>query len=172
MRLRVRRRVVYVTMGLTVLAMIGGFAAASLISTVTSGGQNGFNVTAPTGTMYGGGSESTNLTFVKAPACTSSGGTISPGSGVLVSNVYVTGEVACQTASADWFEKLSFTSTAVPSVSPSDTFEITVSTNAPIEVTVMYSGLTAGTSIVTTNIYYEIGASGTAVTSDIGITGS
>lgn len=155
-----------------VLAMVSGFAMAALVSTITSGSQNGYTVTAPGTTMYNGGTQSTNLVFTKATACTANGGTVAPANTVTTANVYVTGEVACQTATSDWFEEISFTSTPVPVTGPSDVFAITVSTNAPISVTVTYSGLTVSVSIVTTNVFYEVGGSGTGVGSDIGISGS
>ena len=169
---KMKRRTVYVATIVAVLAMVGGFAMATLITTVTSGGQNGYNVQAPGTTMYNGGSQSTTLVFITAPSCTASGGSVNPSSGATTADVYVTGEVGCQATTADWFEEISFTSTAVPSASPSDVFAITVGANAPISVTVAYTGLTMGTSIVTTNVYYELGTSGTAEASDIGITGT
>jgi hypothetical protein len=169
---KMKRRTVYVATVAAVLAMVGGFAMASLISTISSGGQNGYNVQAPGNTMYGGGSQSTNLVFTTAPGCTSSGGSVNPSSGTLTADVYVSGPASCQTSTADWFEEISFTSIAVPSATPSDVFTITVGANSPVTVTVTYSGLTSGTSIVTTNVFYELGMSGTAGTCDIGITGS
>lgn len=172
MRLKTQRRAIYAVMGLTVLALVGGFAAATLITTVTSGGQNGYNVTAPTGTMYAGGTQTTNLIQTTATACTPNDGTVTPASAATTANVYVTGEVTCQTSTADWFEEITFTSTAVTTTAPEDAFAITVSTNAPITVNVNYSGLTVATSTVATHIFYELGPSGTAVTSSIGITGS
>ena len=172
MRLRTRRKIVYATTVLTLLALVGGYAAATLISTVTSSGQNGFNVTAPTNTIYGGGSQTTDLVDTTASVCTPNGGTVAPASGVTTANVYVTGEVACQTSTADWFEELSFHSATVSSATVTDTFCITVSSNPPICVTVTFTGLTPGTSTVTANIFYELGASAVAVPSDVAVNGS
>ena len=168
------RRTVYIGTIVAVAALVAGFAAASLTSTITSTGQNGFGVTAPGNTMYSGSgaSQSTNLVFTTASTCSTSGGTVAPGSGAMSANVYVAGEVACQTGYADWFEEISFTSVAVPSAGPSDVFAITVGTNSPISVTVTFAGLTAGTSVVTTNVFYEVGASATPTTSAVAITGS
>jgi hypothetical protein len=168
------RRAVYLGTIVAIAALVAGFAAAALTTTITASQQNGFGVTAPGNTMYSGtgASQSTNIVFTTAGTCTASGGTVAPASGTTTANVFVTGEVACQTSAADWFEEISFTSTTVPSVSPSDVFAITVGSNAPISVTVSYAGLTAGTSVVTTNVFYELGSSATATSSAVGITGS
>lgn len=171
MRKTLQRRTIYAATIVTILAMVTGFAVASLTSTVSSTNQNGFTVTAPGDTMYSA-APTTALVWVQASACTSSGGTVAPSSGATTANVYITGEVACQASSFDWFEEISFTSGTVPTSGPSDVFSITVNGNSAISVTVTYAGLTAGTSIVTTNIYYEVGGSGTAVPVHIGITGS
>ena len=168
-----RRRTVYLATIVAALALVSGFAMATLVNTITSGNQNGYNVTAPGDTIYAGGSHVTNLPYQTASACTLIGGsTVSPASGTTTADVYISGEVTCQAATPDWFEEVTFNSTVVPVTGPSDVFSITVGSNTPISVTVTFSGLTVGTSIVSTSIFYELGPSGTAVTSDIGITGT
>ena len=170
---RSKRSMVYVATIVAVLAMVSGFAMASLISTITTGGQNGYNVTAPGTTIYGaaGFSQKTSLLNTTAAACTANGGTVAPAAGATTADVYVTGEVTCQTINADWFELISFTSGSTSNANPMDIFAITVGAHPPISVTVTYSTLTTPTT-VTTNIYYELGPTGTAVAAGIGISGS
>jgi len=172
MRLKTQRKVVYTTMALTVLALVGGYAAAALTAAGTTNNQNGFTFSAPTDTIYGGGSATATLATTQASSCTVSGGTVTPASGVTTASAYVTGETACQSAANDFFEEFTFTSTPVTTAAPSDTFTVSCTGHADESVTFAYSGLTVGTSVVTTNIYYELGGSGTAAACDVGVTGS
>ncbi|HEV8049525.1 MAG TPA: hypothetical protein VGP88_02915, partial [Thermoplasmata archaeon] len=65
-----RRRSVYVGTIVAMLAMVGGLALASFVSTVTTGGQNGYSVTSATGTSYATGTPTVNLVWTTATACT------------------------------------------------------------------------------------------------------
>lgn len=165
MRLKLRRRSVYIATIVTMLATVAGLAIGAYISTIATGGQNGYSVTSAAGTSYATGTPTTNLVWTTAPACTASG-TVSPASNV--ADVYVAGEVACQTATADWFEEISFPGTALVA-NPADNFAVTVGANSPITFAVDLT--TTSGHAIQTNIYYEVGTSATATTSDIGITG-
>ena len=172
MRLRTQRKVIYVTMGLTVLALVGGFAAAQLTGPGTTNNQNGFTFSAPADTIYGGTNPTANLVVTMAPTCTASGGDVEAASGVTTVSVYLTGQTICQTTDNDFFEEYTFTSNAVGTAAVTDTFTISCSGFADEQVTTSFSGLTAGTSTVTTNIYFELGGSATSTSCIIGVTGS
>jgi hypothetical protein len=165
MGIKLSRRSVYVGTIVVMLAMVGGLAMASFVSTISTGGQNGYSVTSATGTSYASGTPTVNLVWTTAGACTASGTVASAGP---TQNVYVTGQVACQTATPDWFEEVAFPGTALEA-NPVDNFAVTVGTNAPVTFSVSLT--TTATHAITTDVFYEVGASATADTSDIGITG-
>lgn len=165
MQLNLPRRSVYIGTIAIMFAMIGGLAMAAFVSTVTTGGQNGYSVTSATGTSYATGTPSVNLVWTTASACTSSGTLSSAGP---TQNVFIAGPVACQTATPDWFEELTFPGTALVA-NPTDNFAATVGTNSPVLFTVALT--TTATHAITTVVFYEVGTSATATTSDIGITG-
>lgn len=165
MALKMRRRSVYVGTIIAMLAMIGGLAMASYISTVTTGGQNGYSVTSATGTSYASGTPTVNLVWTTASACTSSG-SVSPGGPT--ANVYVSGQATCQTSNPDWFEEISFPGAALVA-DPVDQFAVTVGTNSPVTFTVTLTA--THLEAITTNVFYEVGTSATSSTSNIGITG-
>jgi hypothetical protein len=165
MGLKMRRRSVYVGTIVAMLAMVGGLALASFVSTVTTGGQNGYSVTSATGTSYATGTPTVNLVWTTATACTASGTVSSAGP---TASAFVAGPVACQTATPDWFEELTFPGTALVA-NPVDNFAVTVGTNAPVVFSVSLT--TTATHAITTNVFYEVGTSATASTSDVGVTG-
>jgi hypothetical protein len=165
MGIKLRRKSVYIGTIVAMLAMVGGLAMGSFISTVSTGGQNGYSVTSATGTSYATGAPSVNLVWTTATACTASGTVSSAGPNAAA---YVTGQVACQTATPDWFEEISFPGTALVA-NPTDNFAVTVGTNAPITFSVALT--TTATHAITTDVFYEVGASATATTSNVGITG-
>ena len=165
MRLKLRRRSVYVATIVAMVAMIGGLATAAFITSVTTGGQNGYSVTSATGTSYASGTPTVNLVWTTATACTASG-TVTPGGPT--ADVYITGQATCQTTNPDWFEVISFPGLALVA-DPIDHFAVTVGTNSPVLFNVDLTA-TLGEAI-TTNVYYEVGASMTSSTSNIGITG-
>lgn len=168
------RKTVYIGTAVAVVALVAGFAAAALTAPVASTGQNGFGVSAPGDTIYGasGSSQSTSLVWTQATVCSVTGDTVAPASGAVLASVFVSGPAMCQTGSPDWFEEINFTSAAVTSTGPSDLFTITVGSESSISVTVTYSGLTSGTSVVTTSVLYELGPSASATTAAIAINGS
>ncbi len=147
------------------VAVVGGLATASFVATITTGGQNGYSVTSATGTSYATGTPTVNLVWTTATACTASGNVAAAGP---TADVYVTGQVACQTATPDWFEEITFPGTALVA-NPVDNFAVTVGTNAPVLFTV--SMTTTATHAITSSVFYEVGTSATATTSNIGITG-
>ncbi|MGC2288430.1 MAG: hypothetical protein WA688_01050 [Thermoplasmata archaeon] len=163
MGLKLRRRSVYVATIAAILVMVAGFALAGFISIITTGGQNGFSATSATGTSYATGTPSVNLVWT-----TASGTCGTPTVTANDADVYITGEVACQTLSPDWFEELSFPGTSLVA-NPVDNFAVTVGTNAPVLFTVSLT--TTVTHAITTNVFYEVGTSATATTSNVGITG-
>jgi hypothetical protein len=165
MGLKVRRRSVYIGTIAVMLAMIGGLALASFVSTITTGGQNGYSVTSATGTSYATGTPAVNLVWTTATTCTASGTVSSAGP---TANAFVAGQVACQTAVPDWFEELTFPGTALVA-NPVDSFAVTVGTNAPVLFSVSLT--TTATHAITTNVFYEVGASASSTTSNVGITG-
>ncbi len=166
MALKLNRRSVYIGTIVTILAVVAGLAVAAFITTVTTGGQNGYSVTSATGTSYAVGTPTVNLVWTTATTCTASG-PVTPGTNV--AGVYVTGPVACQTATPDWFEELTFPGFALVT-NPVDNFAVTVGTNAPVLFTVTLTEPTVGHPI-TTDVFYEVGTSATATTSNVGITG-
>jgi hypothetical protein len=175
MRLKTQRKVIYTTMALTVLALVGGYAAAQLTSSVTSGNQNGFTFSAPANTMYSGTTPSASLVYTQVPggqSCTSTGGTVNAASAATTANAYLTGQATCQTSASDFFEEYTFASGTVSTATPSDTFTISCTGFADESVTIAYSGLTSGTSTVTTSIYYELGGSAVSVACTIVVNGS
>jgi hypothetical protein len=165
MGLKLSRRSVYIGTIVAMLAVVGGLATASFVSTLTTGGQNGYSVTSATGTSYASGTPTVNLVWTTATACTATG-TVS--SGAPTAAVYVTGQVACQTATPDWFEEITFPGAALVA-NPVDNFAVTVGVNAPVLFTVSLT--TTATHAISTSVFYEVGASATSTTSDIGITG-
>lgn len=165
MGIKLRRKSVYIGTIVAMLAMVGGLAMATFVTDLTTGGQNGYSVTSATGTSYASGTPTVNLVWTTAAACTATGTVASAGP---TQAVYVTGQVACQTATPDWFEEISFPGTALVA-NPVDSFAVTVATNAPITFSVSLT--TTATHAITTSVFYEVGASATADTSDIGITG-
>jgi len=162
MALKLRRRSVYVATIVAMLAMVGGLAMASFITTVTTGGQNGYSVTSATGTSYASGTPTVNLVWTTA---TGTCGT--PTVAANDANVYISGQAACQTATPDWFEELSFPGTSLVA-NPVDNFAVTVGTNAPVLFTV--SLITTSAHAITTDVFYEVGTAA-ATTSNVGITG-
>jgi len=171
MRLKTQRKMIYATMGLTVLALVGGFAAAALTAPGNTSNQNGFSFTAPGNTIYSGTTPTENLAFTTPSSCTAGGGTVTAPGAATSSSVYVAGQVACL-GGADWFEDFSFTSNAVGgATAPSDTFAISCGTFATVTVTVAYTGL-VGADHVTTDIFYEVGTSGSSVACAISVNGS
>jgi hypothetical protein len=172
MRLKTQRKVIYTTMALTVLALVGGYAAAALTAAGTTSHQNGFTFSAPADTIYGGTTPTANLVVASAGTCTPNGNTVTASSGATSANAYISGQGACVPSTDDFFEDYTFTSNAVGSAtSPSDTFSISCTGFANEAVTIAYSGLT-GTDTVTTNIYYEVGGSAPSVSCIIAVTGS
>ncbi len=165
MGLKLRRRSVYIGTIAVMLTMVGGLALASFVSTITTGGQNGYSVTSATGTSYASGTPTVNLVWTTASACTASG-TVSPGGPI--ANAFVNGPVTCQTATPDWFEELTFPGTALVA-NPVDNFAVTVGTNAPVLFSVALT--TTATHAITSNVFYEVGTSATSTTSNVGITG-
>jgi|HubBroStandDraft_4_1064222.scaffolds.fasta_scaffold96365_2 hypothetical protein len=165
MGLKLRRRSVYLGTIVAMLAVVGGLATASFVSTITTGGQNGYSVTSATGTSYATGTPTVNLVWTTATACTASGNVPSAGP---TAAVYVTGQVACQTATPDWFEEITFPGTALVA-NPVDNFAVTVGANAPVLFSVSLT--TTATHAITSSVFYEVGTSATATTSNIGITG-
>ncbi|MCI4337445.1 MAG: hypothetical protein L3K18_03790 [Thermoplasmata archaeon] len=165
MGLKLRRRTVYTGTIAVMLAMVGGLALASFVSTITTGGQNGYSVTSATGTSYATGTPTVNLVWTTATTCTASGSVTSVGP---TANAFVAGPVACQTATPDWFEELTFPGTAL-FANPIDNFAVTVGTNAPVLFTVSLT--TTVTHAITTNVFYEVGTSASSTTSNVGITG-
>jgi hypothetical protein len=165
MGLKLRRRSVYAGTIVAMVALIAGLAMASFISTVTTGGQNGYSVTSATGTSYATGTPSVNLVWTTAPTCTTTGTVASAGP---IQSVYIAGQAPCQTATADWFEELTFPGTALVA-NPVDAFAVTVGANAPVGFSVSLT--TTATHAITTNVYYEVGSSAASTTSNVGITG-
>jgi hypothetical protein len=165
MGLKLRRRSVYAGTIVAMMALIAGLAMASFVSTVTTGGQNAYSVTSATGTSYATGVPSVNLVWTTAAACTTTGTVSSIGPTV---NAFIAGQVACQTATPDWFEELSFPGTAIVA-NPIDAFAVTVGVNAPVLFSVSLT--TTATHAITTNVFYEVGSSAASTTSDVGITG-
>ena len=165
MGLKLRRRSVYIGTIAVMLAMVGGLALASFVSTITTGGQNGYSVTSATGTSYATGTPTVNLVWTTATTCTASGTVSSAGP---TANAFVAGQVACQTATPDWFEELTFPGTALVA-NPIDNFAVTVGTNAPVTFSVSLT--TTVTHAITTNVFYEVGTSASSTTSNVGITG-
>lgn len=147
------------------LTMVGGLALASFVSTITTGGQNGYSVTSATGTSYASGTPTVNLVWTTATTCTASGTVSSAGP---TASAFVAGQVACQTATPDWFEELTFPGTALVA-NPVDSFAVTVGTNAPVLFSVSLT--TTATHAISTDVFYEVGASATSTTSNVGITG-
>lgn len=176
MRLKTQRRVIYATMGLTVLALIGGFAAATLTTNVTSPGQNGYTISAPGNTIYGGHQPTEQLQYTQATdgtsgGCSVNGADVAASAGATSAEVFVNGTVTCQTTNPDWFEGITFTSGTLPVTSVSDLFVITCSDNPSISVTVSFSALPMG-SVVTTTILYEVGSNANPVACEIAVSGS
>jgi hypothetical protein len=162
MGLKLRRKSVYVGTIVAILVAVTGFALAAFITTVTTGGQNGYSVTSASGTSYASGTQSVNLVWTTAPNCDTV--TVAAAD----ASVYISGQASCQTATPDWFEELTFTGTALVA-NPSDNFAVTVGTNAPVLFTVPLA-TTLGHAI-STEVFYEVGTSATATTSNVGITG-
>ncbi|MCI4330156.1 MAG: hypothetical protein L3K01_03150 [Thermoplasmata archaeon] len=165
MGLNLRRRSVYAGTIVAMMALIAGLAMASFVSTVTTGGQNAYSVTSAIGTSYATGVPSVNLVWTTASACTTTGTVSSAGP---TANAFIAGQVACQTATPDWFEELSFPGTAL-FVNPIDAFAVTVGPNAPVLFSVQLT--TTSGHAITTNVFYEVGSSASSTTSDVGITG-
>lgn len=155
-------------MGLTVLGLIGGFAAASLTAPVSSSEQNGFAFSAPSNTIYATSTPWDSLVFTTASACTANGGDVETTS--TTAYVFITGPVTCQTASSDFFEEYTFPGT-LNAGSATDLFSITYGPLPPINVTVSYSGLAAHDA-VTTNIYVEIGSTASELPCAVVVSGS
>jgi hypothetical protein len=170
-----QRRWIYLVVGLVVVALVGGFAAADLTSTVTVLGQNGFSFNAPPNTIYGlpGSKATASLSAGIAPACTLTGKTVNVPSGDSSVDVYLSGETACNTTSLEYFEWFSFASGPLGGAapSPSDTFAISCDSVATVEVTITYAGLTS-TSVVTTNVYYDLGPTASSAPCTVTINGS
>jgi len=175
MRLRVRRRVVYAITALAVLALVGGYVAAELVAGGTGQGQNGFTFAAPASTIYGrpGATATSSLDSATASTCTPNDGTVQVTSGKFAITVFVSGEAACNTTSLEYFEWFNFTSAPLGSAAPgpADSFTVSCDSAPPVAVEVAYSAL-GPTTVVYTNLYYDVGPTPTAAPCIIAVNGS
>lgn len=160
MRLRTQRRVIYATMGLTVLALVGGFAAATLTlggptATVQQGSQT-TTVTGVTGLSYTS-TALVEVTSAPSGACGSSAASSCDVSATGVASCVggLAGSTTC--AVGDWVEQVSLTTIMDTAFTGNaggigHTVEITV-------YVVTGAGTTAGTSLY----YVQTSGSNSAV---------
>lgn len=160
MRLKIRRKSVYVATIVAMFAMVGGFALAATIGgiTGTSSNQNAGLIT-PSGTStIFAGSVSVNLVQSNAGTNCGSGASWGTSGGGLISplSVYVTGTNTCTNSESDWFELVQWTGVAVTATA-SDTFFITTSGGTqPNTVSfVVSSGGATGTGVL--DVYLDCG---------------
>ena len=160
MKLKIRRRSVYVATIVAMFAMLGGFALAATIGgiTGTSTNQNAGIIT-PSGTStIFAGSVSVNLVQSNAgTSCGSGNSWGTSGSGLQSPlSVYVTGTNACTDSESDWFELVQWTGVAVTATA-SDTFFVTTSSSGGSNTVsfVVSSGGASGTGVL--DLYLDCG---------------
>lgn len=165
MKLKVSRRTVYVGTIVTMLAMIGGFAAATLaFSTIPSSNQNGFSSSLGN-TVWSGASVSVS-TGSEALSCSGTPtAAFMTGTQTISVSVKAPGSAGCN--SGNFVEELSFVASTCPAGGTADNFVVFTawSTSTP---TATGSGAAASvgesvtgtlTGACTLNIYVDYGTS-------------
>lgn len=134
MKLKLRRRGVYVGTIVAMVAMIGGFALAALAGTFTHQiitGQNVGSVSSTSNTIYSAGFTVT-LSAATAPTAGCQTGSVAGSSGVAeADNIYVEGAANSCPAASEWYEEFSFGTVSAASCTPSCVDTFTFATTIP-----------------------------------------
>jgi hypothetical protein len=158
MRKSIPRKTIYAATIVAIFAMVGGFAVASFVNsiTVTSTGQN-LGTVVGGNTVWGGGSVSVSLQQATSTAACD----LSPVA-VAATSVYLIGGAACAASgSTEWYEVFTFPTVASYPATGSDTFYFYVVGGAAGSAQQSFTisgGGTAVTNMVLT-VYLDMGPS-------------
>ena len=165
MKLKLSRRGIYVGTIVAMLAMIGGFALASLAggfthSTVT--GQNFGSVSGTANTIYSGGFTVTLLASSAGTGCQSGAitGSTTIVAGVETDNVFVEGAANSCSASGEWYEEFSFvpaSTAACGGASCVDTLSFATTTGGTTTSTAFTLTTTAAATTEDLNVFVDDG---------------
>ena len=176
MALRLRRRSVYVATIVAILAMVGGFALASIPNGFTSsstGNQNSGTVVSAGNTQYSGGFTVTLVTLTPQSGGCGTSGTVTGGGTTNVNVLLYTGSTCPQTN--EWYEEVSFSLASV-ATGVTHFYIDTVDSSGPGSSGLITITDTAATGAATLNFYLDYGSSGAAMTSissiSIAVTGT
>jgi hypothetical protein len=172
MRLKLRRRSVYVATVVACLAMVGGFAVAALyngFTTTTITNTNVGTVGSSVGdTIYHAGFSVSLIASTKGTAGCQSGAVAgsAPSGGVETDTIYVSGAANTCPAASEWYEEFSFTSVSIATAAV-DTF--TFATNGGVSATTSFTLTLAGSE--TSESLIVLVDDGPASTTPVSITG-
>lgn len=157
MRLKLKRRSVYVATIVAILAMIGGLAVAAIsgiVFTPGTGNQN-FGQISPGNTIYA--QTGVTATLVLTSGYSGATGTCATSAAYTAgaANIVVAGSSAACTATGEWYDILSFSGVDVPA-GASDTFYIGVNGGAALAPFTITSSTLQTPS--TLNIYIDDGS--------------
>lgn len=159
MRKTLQRKTIYGATVLAILLLVGGFAVASFINTitVTSTGQNNGTISGTSNTVWGTGTVSVSLVVATSTASCD----VSP-TAATSTVVYLIGGAACATSgSSEWWEEFVFPTVTYPASPASDTFYFYVvgGASGSASQTFTVSGAGSAVSGMVLAVYLDMGPS-------------